>query len=415
MIKILITAYDINPYKGSEASTGWNFTIQVTRENKVVAITRKNNKQNIEKYIKENNISTENLEFKYYDLPYWMRFWKKGSRGSSLYFYLWQMFMPIFILKNKLKFDIAHNVNFHADAFPTFLWLLRKPLIWGPINHNELIPKQYLLSKKESYKDSLKWIIKNINWKIDPFIFLSRKLSDIVIGGNSSVKKRLNIPEKRFYSLSQVASNNVEENIKNFYNENFTILLVGRFITIKSFDLSLKSFEKFYNSLSDKNQSKVFLKIIGDGPLKHHYQSIIKNFNSIKNIEFCGWIEKNMMDNYYKTSSVFFFPSHEGAGMVIAESLSHGLPIVCFDNYGPGELTNEKCAFKIPYSTYEKSVDDFAQKLRLLCENKDLQKSMSLEARKLFEEKYTWDAKGLFLQQIYSNLSKKYNLGDSNE
>ena len=74
MIKILITAYDINPYKGSEASTGWNFTIQVTRENKVVAITRKNNKQNIEKYIKENNISTENLEFKYYDLPYWMRF-----------------------------------------------------------------------------------------------------------------------------------------------------------------------------------------------------------------------------------------------------------------------------------------------------------------------------------------------------
>ena len=95
MIKILITAYDINPYKGSEASTGWNFTIQVTRENKVVAITRKNNKQNIEKYIKENNISTENLEFQYYDLPYWMRFWKKGSRGSSLYFYLWQMFMPI--------------------------------------------------------------------------------------------------------------------------------------------------------------------------------------------------------------------------------------------------------------------------------------------------------------------------------
>ena len=413
MIKILITAYDINPYKGSEASTGWNFTIQVTRENKVVAITRKNNKQNIEKYIKENNISTENLEFKYYDLPYWMRFWKKGSRGSSLYFYLWQMFMPIFILKNKLKFDIAHNVNFHADAFPTFLWLLRKPLIWGPINHNELIPKQYFLSKKEAYKDSLKWIIKNINWKSDPFIFLSRKLSDIVIGGNSSVKKRLNISEKRFYSLSQVASNNVEENIKNFYNENFTILLVGRFITIKSFDLSLKSFEKFYNSLSDENQSKVFLKIIGDGPLKHHYQSIIKNFNSIKNIEFCGWIEKNMMDNYYKTSSVFFFSSHEGAGMVIAEALSFGLPIVCFDNYGPGELTNDKCAIRIPYSNYDKSIEDFSKALVKIYEDKELLQNMSLEARKLFEEKYTWEAKGREINSLYLKLKEKYKIKDS--
>ena len=55
MIRVLASAYDINPYKGSESGTGWNFIHQISRFNKVIAITRKNNRGNIEKYIKENS------------------------------------------------------------------------------------------------------------------------------------------------------------------------------------------------------------------------------------------------------------------------------------------------------------------------------------------------------------------------
>ena len=134
-----MTAYDINPYKGSESGTGWHFVLQGANYNKVIAITRKNNKTNIEKYIEEFEIEMTNIKFYYYDLPYYLRFWKRGVRGSSIYFYLWQMFMPLFVKKKNIEFDLAHNVNFHADAFPSFLWILRKPVIWGPINHNERI------------------------------------------------------------------------------------------------------------------------------------------------------------------------------------------------------------------------------------------------------------------------------------
>ena len=120
-----------------------------------------------------------------------------------------------------------------------------------------------------------------------------------------------------------------------------------------------------------------------------------------------------MMDNYYKTSSVFFFSSHEGAGMVIAEALSFGLPVVCFDNYGPGELTNDKCAIRIPYSSYDKSIEDFSKALVKIYENKELLQTMSLEARKLFEEKYTWEAKGREINSLYLKLKEKYKIKDS--
>jgi len=51
---ILATAYAVNPYKGSEDGMGWNLVCQVARFNKVIAITRENNQEHIEKYMLEN-------------------------------------------------------------------------------------------------------------------------------------------------------------------------------------------------------------------------------------------------------------------------------------------------------------------------------------------------------------------------
>ncbi|APW66224.1 hypothetical protein LPB137_10395 [Poseidonibacter parvus] len=409
MKKILATVYDINPYKGSESGTGWNLVQQIGRYNKVIAITRKNNKENIEKYIKEFNIDDTNLEFHYFDLPYWMRFWKKGARGSSLYFYLWQMLMPIFIKKNKIVYDILHNLNFHTDAFPTFLWLLKKPLIWGPINHHELIPSEYINKNSNYYyKDRIKWIIKKINWNIDPFLFLSKKKSDLIICGNKSVIKRLNLDTKKTIIMSQVASSD-SQNISdiNKLSTKFNIISVGRFVPLKGFDLTVDCFELFYNKLNNSDRDNVTLTLVGDGPMKKELKKKIEKFNSKDNIYLIEWVTKDELETYYENSDLFLFPSYEGAGMVVAEALSHSLPIICFDNYGPGELTNDDCAIQIPYTNYDQSICDFSNALLKIYENKDLQASMSENARKLYLEKYTWDSKGDQLNVIYNKLSNK--------
>ena len=88
---ILATTYAVNPYKGSEDGMGWNFILQIARYNKVYAITRENNQENIDKSLKENPSEIyQNITFLYFDLPYWMRFWKKGGRGAMLYYWMWQ-------------------------------------------------------------------------------------------------------------------------------------------------------------------------------------------------------------------------------------------------------------------------------------------------------------------------------------
>ena len=78
---ILATAYAMNPYKGSEDGMGWNFVCQIARFNQIIAITRENNRASVERYMAEHPSELyNNIQFYYFDLPYWLRFWKKGSR-----------------------------------------------------------------------------------------------------------------------------------------------------------------------------------------------------------------------------------------------------------------------------------------------------------------------------------------------
>ena len=60
-----------------------------------------------------------------------------------LYFYLWQLGLPFWVKNKNWKFDISHNLNFHNDWTPTFLWVLGKPFVWGPVGHHPAIPSEF--------------------------------------------------------------------------------------------------------------------------------------------------------------------------------------------------------------------------------------------------------------------------------
>lgn len=407
MKTILVTAYDVNPYRGSEAGMGWNFSKQIARFNHAIVITRKNNRAKIEEYIAEFNIDTSNLVFEYYDLPYWMRFWKKGARGASLYFYFWQLFMPVFIRYKNLKFDITHNLNFHADSYPSTLWTLGKPFVWGPINHNEKIPKEYIkgiYTTSEVLRDRLVWFTKHIFWYVDPFHLLSRKMADIVIGANSSVQKRLRIADSKFIIIPSAGTDKIEDVRAKARGSVFRVLVVGRFMTIKAFDIAILAFHNFYSRLKDDEKTEVSLTIIGKGEKKDYLHDLAAKGEAHGVIRFIDWIEKKKMQNMYKNADVFFFPSHEGAGMVVPESLSYGLPVLCFDNAGPGEFIDKTCGIAVEYSNYQRSIKEFADALMKFYMDTDAYEKLSKGAITRFNEKFDWDSRGEKFKRIYESL-----------
>jgi glycosyltransferase involved in cell wall biosynthesis len=406
MKTILATAYAINPYKGSEDGMGWNFILQIARFNNVIAVTRENNRVHIEKYISDNPDQLyKNIQFLYYDLPYWMRFWKKGGRGAMVYYIMWQYGIVTFIKKKLLIFDVVHNVNFHNDWTPSLLWKLNKPFVWGPVGHHPLIPSQYLkpyaISKR--IKDRLTWYVKQLFWNFSISLRNSKHHASHIICMNSGVPKALKISKN--YSISpSVATQDFGWKGQETKLEKFRVISAGRFVPLKGFDLTIRAFAKFFHDLDIKNRNKCELCLIGNGPEETFLKSLVEELGIKQNVKFISWIERNELMEKFKQASTFLFPSHEGAGMVVAEVLSFGLPVICLDNEGPGEFITSDCGFAIAHKSYDATVNNLSFALNELFKSPEKRVKMSIAARAHFESNFHWDKRGEHLQKIYAAL-----------
>lgn len=406
MKTILATAYAINPYKGSEDGMGWNFVCQIARFHKVIAITRENNREHIEKYMSENPQAIyENMQFLYFDLPYWQRFWKKGSRGAMFYYWLWQKGIVGFIKKQKLDFDIVHNLNFHNDWTPSYLWKLKKPFVWGPIGHHPKIPKQYLKPYKSKYKfkNNFTWQIKKYFWKYSFALKKTVKKADFIFCMNSNVAKVLNLENKRYQIMPSVATEDFGFE-KNKTHSKFCLISAGRLVPLKGFDLTIQAFAEFLHHVSPEEKENCELVIVGKGAELDFYKNLCKEKNITNYVKFIDWIERKDLMTLYQESSAFLFPSHEGAGMVVAEALSFGLPVICLDNSGGGEFINSDCGFAIPLQGYNNTIKDLSKAIQKLYQSPNLRNEMSQNARQHFENHFHWNRRGETLKECYKKI-----------
>ena len=108
----------------------------------------------------------------------------------------------------------------------------------------------------------------------------------------------------------------------------------------------------------------------------------------------------------YSNSSILMSTSlFEPFGLVIAEAMSCGLPVVASDcPYGPAAIISEGVnGFLIPFD----NMQCFAEKLSLLIEDSPLRKQMGLAAL-LSSDRFTSDQIMLKWLALFDDLSKKY-------
>ena len=90
---------------------------------------------------------------------------------------------------------------------------------------------------------------------------------------------------------------------------------------------------------------------------------------------------------------VFLFTSVvEGTPHVVLEALSNGLPVVCFDTCGQGDIIDGRTGIKVSLSDPDRSAGDFAGILNALDLDRDRLRSMSEACHDRLQE-LSWDAK----------------------
>ena len=172
--KVLLSAYACAPNAGSDPGIGWNLAKELAKTHDVWVITRRDNELSISAELKQRPISQ--LHVVYYDIPYWLGWWKKGLRGVQVHYYLWQIgiYALAKALHKEINFNLTHHVTYVKHWGPSFVSLLPIPFVWGPVGGGESAPGSFWRDfsvqgqRYELLRNAVRWMGEQ-----DPFVKLT--------------------------------------------------------------------------------------------------------------------------------------------------------------------------------------------------------------------------------------------------
>ena len=405
-MKVLLSAYACEPGRGSEPGVGWRWTKQIARFAEVWVITRANNREAIEKALKEAPLP--NVHWVYFDLPRWARFWKKGQRGIHLYYYLWQIgIYPVARrLHREVRFDLAHHVTFVNYWMPSFLAWLPVPFIWGPVGGGESAPQAFYKTFSwrgklyERLRDLARWLGEH-----DPFTRITAKKAALALATTPETAARLKrLGAPRVEILSQVALSDEEisllGNLPPRAGNPFRLLSLGRLLHWKGFHLGLQAFARF---VRDFPESEYWL--IGNGPERRNLERLAQRLGVAEKVRFWGALPREEALGKLAEVEVLVHPSlHDSGGWACVEAMAAGRPVICLDLGGPALQVTEETGFKIPAHTPEQAVAEMAEAMRRLAMDGTLRQYMGEAARRQVREAFSWERKGEEIRYIYKSI-----------
>jgi glycogen(starch) synthase len=176
-------------------------------------------------------------------------------------------------------------------------------------------------------------------------------------------------------------------------DERQTVLFVGRLIPRKGLHYLVEAAK----SVVDENGKTLFA-IVGDGPLKAHLISEVKNVGLDQNFAFLGDLSEEELPAAYSCSDVFAFPSiQEGQGIAVLEAQASSVPVVAFRVSGVAEAVEEGETGILS----DPNSSSLAEGILKLLADDSLRKKMGAKGRQFVLNGYTWDICAQKMKSVY--------------
>lgn len=419
-MNILVLAYTVSPFRGSEYSVAWNYITRMSIEHKLTVIYGTSgdhigDTDELEQYIKKNplmnvrfvgvkpsrkgiilNFLNEHNIFNYsFYLAY--KDWHKEVYKTAKE-----------LLENN-NFDLIHYLNPIGYREPGYLWKLDLPYMWGPIGGFTNYPKKMMNILPFSYK--LKYffrsIINSFQIRHSKRVLKAIKRADLVLACTS---ENQNIINKRYdINVKYLPENGLledaiidEEKFENIENRTINIIFVGSLDGRKN-TITLLQAIKYLNC---KNSFHV--DIVGDGPLFTQLSTFIMVNNLESIVTLHGSMKREDINNLYNKAHIHVITSlGEGNPTVLWEAMSFGVPTLTVDHCGMHDTVTESTGFKIPVDSCENIAKNIANVLEEININRDILKTKALATIER-SKNYLWDVRVKAFNQYYKDCMYNY-------
>lgn len=403
MLKVLINAYACSPNMGSEPGMGWNWCINLAKYCELHIITEGEFRDQIESAV-EHLPQGGNMHFYYNPLSDEVRqmCWNQGDWRFYKHYKNWQFSTYKMALKivETNKIDIVHQLNMIGFREPGFLYKINNvPLLWGPSDAKEKFPVEFL--EGASIKNKLITRLKNLITKFQ--LKNSNRIKSMISRASYVVSASSNSQYtfKKYFGINSPLLNETGcypthgSLYQKIEKATFDVLWVGKLDFRKQLSLALQSIAKSKNI-------HIKIHIVGSGN-DAEYKIEADQLGIKDQCIWYGAIKHDGVQSLMKNSDVFFFTSvAEGTPHVVLEAIGNGLPILCFNTCGQGDVVNETIGYKIELSNPTKSTSEFSDILNHLDANRELLKEFSQNC-KTRQEELSWDNKALKMVELYNS------------
>lgn len=415
IMNILLSAFACEPNMGSEPGVGWNFVRILSKNHHVTVLTEIHQKEKIEAVSELPEL--QNVRFVFIKGPFRNLLYKRNHHGNKvaifLYYYMWQIiaYLTAKDLSKSNQYDVVHHVTYCVFRVPSFLYLLGKPFIWGPVGGGEKAPLALYKLKYFGLKSFIREMarsLSNVIMSRDIFVRLCAKKAGSILATTEQTKELF---DKKIWDKISIFSANRLGNeileIKNKMvdtktvcnNSKFKVIYAGQLRGLKGVHLALMAFDKFRKIVPNSE-----LIIVGEGETKNILVKLTKKLGLEHHVIFREWMNRESLFKVFTDCQVFLMPSlHDSSSLVVIEAMLFGLPVVCLDLGGPGMIITDKVGVKVKAVTSEQVVKDLSCALLFLYQNEETRMRMAKNAEK-FALEYSNDQNVInILDNIYHN------------
>lgn len=402
---VLATAYACQPGVGSESGIGWNWAREIAKHNRLTLITRENNVLAIERAAEKLNLPMNVVGF---DLPKWKRSFKKGSRGAVPYFAMWQKALEPVAREIHAQdpVDVTHHLTFASSWIGTSLANLEIPFVWGPVGQHPRVPDDAILGSDLTFRarEVCKTRVRGVG-SHSPMLQSTLDHSDVILSLGQEFESKIPV-EYQYKTVHMLAAGVNDFDFKSLNFERgrtLEIIFAGRLTDLKGVRLAMEAFGKLRY-----RQPLTRLTIIGDGERRRWLQNRTLELGLGDAVRIIGQISQKKVLEHMREADMFLFPSFEGGGMVVLEAMASGLPVVCLDRGGPGEMVAHNNGVSIPYRNFDQAAETLAMAMEVMVKDEKLRQHVAMNGAKWVHHTATWKSKGENLEWIYDQACEHY-------
>lgn len=417
-MNILVMAYAISPYRGSEYAVAWNYVAHMSKYHRLTVVYGASGNHmgdvvEMEEYARSHTMANVRFiavkpdklaralnwpnrhDFFVYSFYYAYRRWH------------WQVYKQVLELLKTDHFDLVHYVGMIGYREPGYLWKLGLPYVWGSVSGANNAPWQLMkhMPLLGRVKLTFRSLANTIQFHTKRRLQKALKATDILLTATSENQQKFRqVHHKDSICLPEnCITGTITLDESKFNNPaKYNIIVIGRLDARKSVGIFLEALAQV------RNRDKLHVDIVGDGPLRARLQGYDREHGLDGLITWHGQLPRVEAVKIFNRAHLHVITSvSEGNPTTIWEAMSYGVPTMSFDHCGMHDTICDKCGIRIPIAKrYDDCVSSIAHNIDVLLEYPERFYQLAkgtIECAK----KYTWAKREIILNQLYDNLLSK--------